>query len=388
MNVLVLHYSHPEGYPPSLNAINCIAEEATQLTVLFTETLPTIWNYKTNIKLIALDAPKNRFEALKRSKFEKLNSYLNYIKTTRRLIKTNSYDLVVIYDDVPFLLYRLSMLFLSKNHKLWYHNHDVYPLTHYKKYSINWFAAINTQRYFKAIDYFSLPAVERKKMYPLENFKGTFFYLPNYPSTKIIKYNADLINQRKNDEISIIYPGSPSHKNGFEELVDVLGEKILNRQPTLTIVGDLNPKYKNSLMEYAKKQQVESFLIFKDRIPYTEMSNFLQQYHVGWGVYKPVDLSVATAGSSSNKIYEFMANSMPVIVFDNEHHREHLENCKAVFFSNLTKKSLINEITNIANAYNELVVVAKKEFEEKYQFERKFNPVLQIIKKDLSLKNG
>ena len=155
----------------------------------------------------------------------------------------------------------------------------------------------------------------------------------------------------------------------------------------LTIVVDINPKTRAKLTTYANNKNIRSQLIFQNRIPYIEMPSFLQQFHIGWAVYKPIDLSVATAGSSSNKIYEFLANSLPIIVFDNEHHRDHLNDCKATSFTSLTKKSIIDEVTKIDNNYNDLIKIARNDFEKKYQFEMIFNNVFDEINNNINGSN-
>jgi hypothetical protein len=159
----------------------------------------------------------------------------------------------------------------------------------------------------------------------MKQFKGKFFFIPNYPSKKII--NTKLANRENwihNSNLKLIYPGSPSVKNGFEELIDIMNEKVNNKLITLTIVGETNEKYKNELIAYAKSRQVEEQLSFENRVAYTEMPKFLSNYHIGWAMYKPMDMRTATVGTASNKIYEFLANAMPIIVFDNEHHQQHL----------------------------------------------------------------
>jgi len=384
MNVLALHFTHPEGYPPALNAINCIAEKATKLTVLSTNTLPTKWNYAENVELILLKGEHDRFKFVNRSKTEKLKTYINYIFKTRQLIKRDKIDLLVIYDDVPFFLHLLATLFLKKTYKLWYHNHDVYPLSTFKKYGINWLGAISIQKYFDRIDYFSIPALERKKMFPLTNFKGKFFFIPNYPSKKIIQPSKNsYINWKDEKYIKIIYPGSPSIKNGFEELIDIIDKPIDGKKITLTIVGETNAKYKKDLTEYAISKGVADQLFFIGRIPYIEMSKFLKNYHIGWSMYKPEDMRTSTVASASNKIYEFLANGIPTIVLDNEHHREYLASSKAIFFSDLSPQSIISTINQINQNIEQLSEIALNEFESRFQFEINFIKSLTVIIEDV-----
>ncbi len=378
--VLVVHFTHPEGYPPALNAINCLAEKVDFLKIITTDTLPTEWKYSNNVEFSFVEGEHDRFKFVKKSKWVKLKRYYQFISLIRKSIRQDQPNLIVIYDNVPFLLYLFAVLLLKKNYKLWYHNHDIYPLSQYTKYSINWFSFLAVQKFFYRIDYFSIPSMERKKMFPMEEFKGKFFFLPNYPSQKIIKSTvlktADWVKEK---ELRIIYPGSPSIKNGFEELVKFIRTNNLEKRLTLTIVGETNEGYKNELTTYAKQKGVEENLLFVGRVPYTEMPQFLSHYHVGWAMYKPMDMSTETAATASNKIYEFLANAMPIIVFDNEHHRQHLSKTKATFFSDLSEKSIKEVLKQIDRNYIELSAAALAEFENNYQFEQHFNKVRDEI---------
>ena len=383
MNVLVLHYTHPEGYPPTVNAIHSISKKVDKVIILSTDTLPTKWKYEENVKLVLLKGNHNRFKHVNRSKWDKVNSYFNYTLKTYQLIKKEQIDLLIIYDSVPFLFYRLASYFLKINFKVWYHNHDVYPLSKYKKYSVNWLGAKSVQKHFSTIDFFSLPAIERKKMFPLKAFKGKFFFIPNYPSKYFSKSpDVPIVDDKK---IKIIYPGTPSHKNGFIELMDAMREPINAKTVTLTLTGEISPSFIKEIKNYAKEQGIEDQVFFDGRVPYSEMGNYISQFHIGWALYKPVDLSVATAGSSSNKIYEFLANGLPIIVFDNEHHHQYFDNCNAVKYSNLSIDSIRSQIQRIESNFRELSENARSEFESKYQFENQFKKVFEDIKADLNL---
>ncbi|HRP60152.1 MAG TPA: hypothetical protein PK833_07690, partial [Vicingus sp.] len=272
MNVLILHFPHPEGYPPTLNAISCISKIATNITILSTNTLPTKWNYPSNTELILFEGEHNRFKQAKWSWHKKIRSYFNYIFKINSLLKEKEIDLLIIYDNIPFLFFTIASLFRKKTFKIWYHSHDVYPVSRYKMFTLKWLSATIERKplFFNYLDFFSLPAIERKVMFPLDTFKGKFFFIPNYPSKNFIdSKNSLTINE---NELRIVYPGSPSNKNGFKELIDVMGTKINSKTITLTIIGEVNPNYQTELFEYAKSKNITIQLRFVDRIPYTEMT--------------------------------------------------------------------------------------------------------------------
>lgn len=378
--VLVLHFTHPEVYPPALNAINCLSEKVNFLNIITTDTSPTVWKYGENVNFFFVEGDHDRFKFMKSSKLTKFKRYAKFISLVRNSIKKEKPDLVVVYDNVPYLFFLIATIFLKKRYKLWYHNHDIYPASKYSKYGINWYSFYAVQKFFNRIDYFSIPSMERVKMFPMDKFKGKFFFIPNYPSKKIIKTKSIRAEHWNKDKfLKLVYPGSPSIKNGFENLIGVMKNRINGKIVTITIVGEPNEKYKRELSAFAKSNGVENQLFFEDRVPYTNMPKFLRNYHVGWAMYKPMDMRTETVATASNKIYEFLANAMPIIVFDNEHHRQHLSKTEATFFSDLSEKSIQDVLEQIETNYIELSDAALVEFENNYQFEQHFNNVRDEI---------
>lgn len=384
MKILVLHFTHPEGYPPAFNAINCMGESAELVTVLTVDTLPTLGNYPSSVNFDLLEGGHDRFKFVKRSKFKKMKTYFSFIFKLYKYLKKDKYDLLVLYDDLPFLFYSITRFLVKSKIKVWYHNHDVYPLSNFKKYRINWFAAYSVQKYFNSIDFFSLPALERKKMFPLVRFKGDVFFIPNYPSKKIIKKREDSDLLENKTELKLVYTGSPSIKNGFEELINVMGERVNGKKITLTIIGEIGVGYRDELIILAKNNNCLSQIAFLGWLPHVEMTNFLKQFDVGWAVYKPIDLSVATAGTSSNKIYEFLANGLPILVFDNEHHRGHLAEVKSCKFTTLIKENILAQLSEFDLNLKQLKIESRLSFESSFQFDKAFNASFQEIKRKLN----
>ena len=385
MKVLVLNYTHPEGYPPTFNAINNLSKNVDEVFVLSTRTLETKWNYSDNVHLNLLDSNTDRFKAVTISKGKKIKTYFNYIKAIYNYIRKDKVDLIIIYDNVPFFFYTIIAKVLPKGKLpvVWYHNHDVFPLSNYKKYSVNWFGAICEQKYLNQASYFSLPANERKEYFKLNEFKGKYFFIPNYPSSYF--HGKLKIDTRKSlDRISFVYPGNICFKHGFEDLIPILGEKVDEKELHLTLLGDVKPKYKEELIALANKHNVSNHVHFIGRNSYFDVPKVMTEHHIGWAVNKPLDVTYSTGGTAANKIYEYLALSMPIVIFDNEHYREYLDNNDWAFFSDLSKDSLLEQIKDIVKDYNNLSQQARESFENNFTFEEAFNKALQTVLKEIS----
>jgi len=109
----------------------------------------------------------------------------------------------------------------------------------------------------------------------------------------------------------------------------------------------------------------------------------MKTQHIGWAVNKPLDVTYATGGTAANKIYEFLALGMPIILIDNEHYRQYLQGNNWAFFSDLTESSLIEQIQNIIKDYQILSNQARKAFEDNFTFETSFENAINLVKKEI-----
>lgn len=385
MKILVTIYTHPEGYPPTFNAINNLSKEFDSVDVVATKSMDTRWSYDKNVNLHLTSTLKNRFEFSKVGSFKKFLIYYKFIKTLHKQIVGQKVDIILIYDSIAFLFYLLASLFIpkSKRPKIWYHNHDIADISIYKKYSIAWFAAYYEQKKLHKAHYFSLPSEERKKYFPMEKFNGSYFFIPNYPSKY---FHGTLEPSKKNkfgNEIHIVYPGNICFKHGFEELISVLNTNVNGKCLKLNLIGDVEGKYKSELLSLAKENSVENQIIFHDRVSYFDIPELISNCHIGWAVNKPLDITYATGGTAANKIYEFIALGMPIILFDSTHYKSYLEGNDWAHFTNLSKDSILTEIKKIDDDYYNQSQSARLSFMKEYSFEKAFVAAVNSIKSDL-----
>lgn len=377
MKILACQYSHIEGYPPTFNAVNIIASQGHQVQVLMRKDMITTWNYHENIKINFVGNYKDRFEFERTSKWHKIKEFIIFVKTLKKLVLENRPDIVLLYDNVPLMAYRMLRTINRFNHKVWYHNHDIHYLKDYKKYSLPYFAYFSLKKSFKFINYFSLPAVERLKYFNLKNYKGKQIILPNYPPSYLYKYKKEIAPV---DTIKLVYPGSNiSHMHGIEEIIPILNNTVNGKKITLSLVGTIKSNYKNKLLQIADKYQTTQKLFFIDRMSYTQMQKEMLSYDIGVAINKPMNITYETGGSAANKIYEYPASGLPSVLFDNKHYRIYFDRYDWAFFSNLSEDSLLSVIELIDNNYLALSKKAKEDFKEDLYFEKYFIPAFEDI---------
>jgi hypothetical protein len=88
-------------------------------------------------------------------------------------------------------------------------------------------------------------------------------------------------------------------------------------------------------------------------------------------------------GTASNKIYEYAAVGLPVILFDTPHFRRHLGSREWAFFTDLSEASPLAVLGQIVERYEAASATAIRDFEQEFNYERVFVPVLERVVADL-----
>jgi len=380
-NLVVAIYNHPETYPPTLNAIEYLSEEYDKIYIVYRNiNYINKWEYPKNVTQLTFKDVLQFEQIYTAPLYKKL---LHFAKFTflffKTIIKVKA-DTVLLYDSIPVFSYRIFNKFINKPRILWYHNHDVTEienLNSFKKYSLVWWAWKSESWIISYLDYFSLPSVERKKYFKLDKLKGKFLFLPNYPCKKVYDKIDTFSRTITNNVVNISYQGSVGDFHGFEEIIKyVLTSNDYNYN--LHLKGYITNNYKKKLLELSRMFNVEDKLFIYGYITYAEMIHMNTDMHIGIAIYTKNDAMNNTIATASNKIYEYAASGMPVLIFDNAHFREVLNNNKWIFFTNLEKNSLLNCIKEIVTNFNNFSIVAKTDFNDKYNFEYAFQKVKNI----------
>jgi glycosyltransferase involved in cell wall biosynthesis len=378
-------YSSIEYYPPSLNALTNLSIIFDKISILSRNVKPLQWQYANHIENIQ----SGKFTDIRQTEVnplhKKIFSFLLFTWNMLLVLRKNKPDLVILYDTLPTLSYYLVKNFIGYKPLLWYHNHDVVEEQLLKPYTIIWAAWKAEKKLFKDIDIFSLPAEVRKKYFPLHKLKGEYHFIPNLPS-KI--FYTQFYQPKKSPDtcINLLYQGTISEGHGLKTIITkVIGKKIANKTITLTLIGLCTETYKQTLLDLAKQANVGQYLFIQGAFPYNNLPAQTIKYDIGLAIHEPVNVNFITAGTASNKIYEYAALGLPVVLYDNIHYKESLGKYTWATFTNLSEQSLFECIEKIISDYENISAQAHKDFIDKLNFETYFLPVIEEVKQKLAI---
>jgi hypothetical protein len=367
-NLLIVIYAHHETFPPTLNAILNLAPKFKNVYIIHKNHLVSSNILPNNCILICNEKYTTVKENLKISKKTKIQNFINFNLNLIKCIKNKKITHCIAYDNIALFSLYISNSF-KKNIKFWYHNHDISLKSNSSKFSIGWFASLYEMKAMKKINIFSLPAQERLEYFTFEK-KVKYFFLPNYPST--ILYSKFKKANRNDSIIRLIYQGALGPNHGLEEIIQILNTRINNKKLQLYLKGSIDEGYKQLLLENANKEGVLQNILFFDYTSYDKVPELASNCDIGIAIHKGTDIMNKTLGTSSNKIYEYAAIGLPVLLYENEHFKNHLQKYNWANFTNCTRDSLITQITVIDNNYQIQSNSAQNDFYETLNFENAF----------------
>ena len=384
MHILVTIYQDPVGYPPTLNAVSELAKMNHEVTVICKKHYESNWEYPASVNVVHFHSLIH-INQLKTLPIQtKVRLFLQYVKTLRQHIRSQKPVVVLCYDNIALLGYWLATQMISKRPLLWYHNHDVLEMNDCRKYSIQWFSGLLEPRIFRKINIFSLPSNERKKYFPLDTYNGAYFFLPNYPSVSFYRRFFTPDHKYAHAPVKLIYQGTITPSHGLEEIIPYLKCKLDNKEIRLTLIGPISDSYKENLLHIADTHDVRDYLQILPPVPYENLPQITAEHHIGLAINIPHKIIYATGGTASNKIYEYAAVGLPVLLYDMPHYREHLDTFAWSFFTDLTEKTFIESLSGIVQNYDFLRQRAWKDFNESLNFGVKFKPLMDYITQKIS----
>lgn len=379
-NLVSAIYSHPESYPPTLNAISELADMFDTIKLLYIPHYIGNWNYPNNVHLIP-SISETSFEKYRKSNsLIKFIYFIKYVHRLYQICQKNKPKIILLYDSIPLFAYLIIRPLLFFNHKIWYHNHDINEVHRHNLFSIGRMAFFLEKKYFNKIDIFSIPSSERLKYFPIESFHGKIFTIPNYPSKKI--YSKYYLKKKIDKEVNIIFQGRIDSSHGIENIIPILGKlnNILNVK--LFLKGSIDQNYKIILQNLAIKFGVVDKLQFFPFSSYKSVPMLASSCHIGIAIFTDTGVMQKTLGTSSNKIYEYAALGLPVIYLNFEHFRRILAKFKwAVPLKDLSEEELLKSIRIILNNYDSMSLQAHLDFTNEYNFENVFSSVSNFIYK-------
>jgi hypothetical protein len=376
MHVLLAIYTHPEYYPPTINAAEALAAAGHEVTILCSNHAQERSRYEAGISVVTVGDFVPLRAVGQRSTWQKIRHWLAYTARMWRLMSRA--DVVLAYDTIPLLSYRVARCFLGKKPRvLWYHNHDVIEMDLQRKYSISWLSARNEPAMFPRLDVFSLPAEERKTCFPMEKLRGQYVFLPNFPALR--RYDRSDLPTKSSAEWRVIFQGSIGPGHGIEAICRLLPMQHAGRPVKLLLKGFVHAAFRQEVEDILAERGASHAVEWLGVTAYEAIAQLTATCHVGIAIFEGQDVMNRTLGTASNKIYEYAACGVPIVYADDAHYRAYLGQFAWALPTDGSPADLERTLRRAFDHSDELAGAACRDFREKLHFERYFTPALHAV---------
>ncbi|MBF2004230.1 MAG: glycosyltransferase [Chlorogloeopsis fritschii C42_A2020_084] len=377
----MLIYANPDYYPPTVNAIHLLSNHF-DIVLVGRNQDPCDRDYPSNVKVHRLGQYTTITERMQLSSRAKLWEYINFVVQSYHLLKDVS--LIYAYDAFAHTAAHLHQLFLTQKVPLVYHNHEIsehlFPLSSFSRWIQRaeqlWVnqAAIAVFPDQDRADFFQKFTHLKKEPIIVPNFPLKSFFEPPKNWSSLIK--------KRWEEITLFYRGSISDTSAMQDIVTAAS--LLNKSVKIKFVGFLTASNAEKLQNWVEHLKMSTHFSYLGTLPYKDLQAPTLSATVGFGLYKNTSFDRVACATACNKIYEYAACGVPTIVSNFPTYREYLAKETWIRFADpddpQSIASAIQDILSDFDKYQAMCLAARKAFEEKYNYESAFYPLLSKIK--------
>ncbi|HEY6421110.1 MAG TPA: glycosyltransferase [Candidatus Binataceae bacterium] len=246
----------------------------------------------------------------------RLVDYARFIRTVRRRARELNPAVVYTYDTRGFVAGLAAQR--AADFALVFHWHDLFDIDQLARFSPQrWIEKQGTARGPRA-DLVVADDPQRIQHYLSESGDSRpAVLLPNYPSREQFPRPADFdaLLERRFGNREILYTGGIGGEgNATGSLIRACA--MLPPDCRLTLYGPSPDETLGELRGLAQSLSLGTRVRYGGRIPWSELIARTGEATVGAVTFRPVNFNYSAMGSATNKLYEYAARGLPVVVPD------------------------------------------------------------------------
>lgn len=382
INIII--YGNPDHYPPTYNAVK-ILSKSYDVTIICRNVghCGVGVKYPENVRVLRLGKYCEFDELVRKSRLENIKEFLIFVWKSCQFIRKKSNSLTFAYDAYGFVAGLIASKLGGKK-PLLYQNHDLMEVDN--ALSLAKIVKAFELRFAKYADLIIFPESSRAKKFKsdakLETDPILVRNAPLLMKESVKSKLADSLEALGFDrnEPVVFYQGAIGPSHAIEEIITSIEYW---KKGVLVLIGYCSPTYKIRMLAVAKDNHVASRVCFLPMVPYTELFSYTSGATIGLALYQASDVNTGSFGGASNKIFEYLANGVPVIMSRTDSTQKILDNSK---WGKLVDPDSPEEIAVAVNdwlvdseAYSAACREAISAHRNCYNYENEFSPILNFI---------
>jgi len=376
--LLVVMYGNPAFHPPTINAVRLMGDHFRVFVVHRNDDGPPAqWPPDVEVRPIGPSGAQGIKSA--RGPAAKLAEFTGFIRELRRTLAEARPQFVYAYDPVGFSA-AMRARGGAVSPPVIFHCHDLPALDRPRFTSLQFWISRYALRRTRDAALVVFPSEYRAQAW-LERARDRrpALIVPNGAARDFSSPCEDLRSLAgiRFQDRRALYLGSMSPENGQAGAIAALA--MLPRT-SLDIVGFGLAAYREELRTIARTAGVEMRVNVEGWVSDAERMRRLRLAALGLLLYRAASLNWEHSGSSANKLFEYAAMGLPVVVPDRKSFREFFAADSWVAYANPEDPASIARAIEFILAdrarYVAMSLAARKAHEEKYNYETVFQPVL------------
>ncbi|MEY3222667.1 MAG: hypothetical protein RLZZ203_1523 [Cyanobacteriota bacterium] len=379
--IAMLVYANPDYYPPTINAVHLLSEHFDIVLIGRNQETPN-WQYPSNVTVHRLGDYTSVREREQISSGAKIREYANFMFQAHQLLKDVS--LIYAYDTFAYVAAYFSSLFITKKIPLIYHSHEISDRLSSLSSLSGWLQRAERKLIHHAA-MIVFPDKDRATFFQkVTKIKQQPLIVPNFPLKSIFHLETDWYSviPKRWESVTLFYRGTISDGSAMKEIIT--GATLIENNFCIKFVGFLNDDNHKEIDNLVNDLKISQLFCYLGKIPYIDLQLHTLSATVGFGMYKNKYFDRVACVTACNKIYEYAACALPVIVSDFPNYREFLGNESWVRFANpddpQSIADAIKDILSDFENYQKMCLAARQAFEDKFNYETVFSPLLTRIK--------
>jgi glycosyltransferase involved in cell wall biosynthesis len=381
--LVVAFYADPDRYPPTFNAVRLLREHFRVTLICRNDAEPRSVRWPEDVRVERVGPALPNADKLAASPAAKVTEYLGFVAAVRRAVATEQPRVVYAYE--PHAL--VAAMLAAPRARVVFHRHEVEEIDKSSPRSLQGVILRAALRLSRRAALLVFPEKNRAAYYlRLARDPRPPRVVPNFPllaSFPPIPALDEVIAARLADKV-VFYRGAIGADNGIREAIGALAH--LPAGVRLRMCGASSPAFVAEMGALSADLGVADRVRYEGFLPsFDALNRETARATVGVVLYQAVHTNWEHVGSATNKLYEYAACALPVVVPDRPSFREFLAGEEWVEYADASRPAdvaaAIARILADPLRYAARCRAARRAFEERLNYEAAFAPLLEEVRR-------
>lgn len=381
-SLLVVYYANPDYFPPTRNAVS-ILSRYFNVTLVCRNVGRSFARWPRDVAIERVGSGGSEDHKHHSNPIDKFLEFRNFMAAVRAAVARIRPALVYAYESHAFCA-ALSATRRIRTSPIIFQLHELPEFDALPWHSLQTWVIRHALRETRSASLVVFPEGNRGKFWMrAARDQRRPLIVPNCTAPEFTPdgYDVAALVERRWAGRKALYIGALGEQNGSGEAVQSLA--YLPTNVSLQMVGNGSAEYRRTLLRVAAESGAQARLSIGEFVEHGRLTELANDATLGLALYKPTTLNWEFSSSATNKVFEYAALGLPVVAPDRPNYREFFADETWITYANPADPHSIARAIEFVLAdrerYVRISTAARHAFEEKFNYERVFQPALERV---------